>query len=455
MTINPNWFAYLVLFSWPLVTLSLYRRMPLVPATLWSITGAYLLLPAGASVDLPMVPPLDKVTVSNIAAFFVCRFILGKRVPVLPRTGKARTLMLLYIVSPFFTALLNDDPVFAGPRLIAAMNSYDALSNVIRQLLFILPFLLGLQFFRSHQAMENMLSVLVVAGLWYSLPMLLEIRLSPQLHRWIYGYFPHSFVQQMRDGGFRPVVFIGHGLWVAFFTMTAVTAAAVLWRLRQPVKSFSAGAVTAYLAIVLLLCKSMASFLYAGFAVALVYLSKPKSQAWMAKVLVVIALSYPLTRGLGWFPVQTITDTAAVFSEQRAQSFDFRMDNEERLLDKANQKPWFGWGTWGRNRVYDKKYGRDISVTDGRWIQVIGQFGWVGFIAEFGLLTLPVFVGARVIRQLSDRREALVFAALILLQAISVLDLLPNNSMSPWTWLLAGALLGRSAQIVLEKKKEV
>ena len=75
-----------------------------------------------------------------------------------------------------------------------------------------------------------MLRGLVVAGLIYSLPMLFEVRMSPQLHTWIYGYFPHSFGQQMRDGGFRPVVFIGHGLGVAFFVMTTVVAAAAFWR---------------------------------------------------------------------------------------------------------------------------------------------------------------------------------------------------------------------------------
>ncbi len=206
--------------------------MPAVRATLWSILGAYLLLPKGTEVDLPMLPPMDKESLPNLAAFFVCRIVLGKRVPLLPRYGAAHALMLVYIVSPFITALLNTDPVVAGSTYIPGMNLYDALSAVIRQFLFILPFLLGLQFFKSVKDIEAMLMVLVVAGLWYSLPMLFEVRMSPQLHTWLYGYFPHSFVQQMREGGFRPVVFIGHGLLVAFFAMTAVVAAAAFTRIQ-------------------------------------------------------------------------------------------------------------------------------------------------------------------------------------------------------------------------------
>ena len=426
--------------------------MPAVRATLWSILGAYLLLPKGTEVDLPMLPPMDKESLPNLAAFFVCRIVLGKRVPLLPRYGAAHALMLVYIVSPFITALLNTDPVVAGSTYIPGMNLYDALSAVIRQFLFILPFLLGLQFFKSVKDIEAMLMVLVVAGLWYSLPMLFEVRMSPQLHTWLYGYFPHSFVQQMREGGFRPVVFIGHGLLVAFFAMTAVVAAAALTRIRPLIGQFSSGAITGYLMVVLLLCKSMASIVYAGTLVTVVFLCRPKTQVRLAVIMVSIALTYPLARGAGWFPVQEISELSSAISEARAESFDFRMRNEDMLLDKANLRPWFGWGTWGRNRIYDPRSGKDLSVTDGRWIQVIGSFGWIGLIAEFGLLALPVFSSVKTLRYIKSRREAVIMAAVTLLLGINVLDLLPNNTMSPMTWLMAGALLGRTQQIAVEKE---
>jgi hypothetical protein len=429
--------------------------MPVVRATLWSILGAYLLLPVGTKVDLPMIPPLDKVTVPNLAAFFVCRMVLGKRVSLFPKQAKARGLLMIYIASPFMTALLNGDPVVSGPLYIAGMDYHDALSAVIRQLLFILPFLLGLQFFRTEKSLEEMLMVLVVAGLWYSLPMLFEVRLSPQLHTWIYGYFPHSFLQQMRDGGFRPVVFMGHGLWVAFFTMTALVSAVAFWRIRRsPVRQLSSGIVVAYLTIVLVLCKSMASLVYAVFLAFWIKFVKPGFQVRLAMVMVLIALSYPLTRGLGWFPVQQISDLAASVSVDRAKSLDFRMRNEDMLLHKANQRPLFGWGTWGRNRIYDPTTGRDISVTDGRWIQVIGQFGWVGLLAEFGLLALPVIRSAKLLRYTESRREAIILAAVSLILSISLLDLLPNNTMSPFTWLMAGALLARVESLKIQRQKD-
>ncbi len=428
--------------------------MPIVKATLWSILGAYLLLPVGTNIDLPMVPPLDKVTLPNFTAFMFCRVLLGKRVTLLPKVAAVRVLLLVYIASPFATAMLNTDPVVSGPLYIAGMNYYDALSAVIRQILFILPFLLGLQFFRTEKALEETLRVLVIASLWYSIPMLLEVRLSPQLHTWIYGYFPHSFIQQMRGGGFRPVVFLGHGLLVAFFTMTALVSAVTYWRIqRSPVSQFSSGVIVAYLMLVLILCKSMAALIYACFLGVCIKFFSPRLQFRFAVVLVMIALTFPLTRGLGWFPVQQISALVSEVSTERAQSFDFRIRNEDMLLKKAEKRPLFGWGTWGRNRIYDPSTGRDISVTDGRWIQVIGRFGWIGLLAEFGLLALPVIRSAKLYRYTENQRERVVLATVNLVLAISLLDLLPNNTMSPFTWLLAGAILARLETLKLKRRQ--
>jgi hypothetical protein len=41
---------------------------------------------------------------------------------------------------------------------------------------------------------------------------LYEVVMSPRLHRIVYGFHPHSFGQAKRGGGWRPVVFMHHGL---------------------------------------------------------------------------------------------------------------------------------------------------------------------------------------------------------------------------------------------------
>ena len=98
-------------------------------------------------------------------------------------------------------------------------------------------------------------------------------------------------------------------------------------------------------------------------------------------------------------------ETAAMIDTDRATSLKTRFDNEDLLLQRASQRFLFGWGRWGRARVYDEESGKDMSITDGRWIITIGQFGLFGFVAEFGLLILPVFRAASALgsRNLSAR----------------------------------------------------
>jgi len=421
--------------------------MPIGRATLWSVLGAYLLLPAKTVVDLPVFPPLDKVTISNVSAFLVCRFILGKRIKLLPNLGIGKILLLIYIASPFMTAFLNPDPIIAGSRFIKGMEYYDALSAIIRQGLFILPFLLGFAFIRDAKTHEELLWVLAYAGLYYSIPMLFEVRFSPQLHTWIYGFFPHDFSQQMRGGGFRPVVFIGHGLLVSFFAMSSLVAIFTIGKFRKTMKGYSTGLIALYMGGVLILCKSYAPLIYGVLLVSLIHLITPKKQVQVARVLVLLVIFYPMLRAADWFPINDISSIAAEISEERAQSLQFRLDNEEMLLAHVRNRALFGWGSWGRNRVYDKTSGKDLSVTDGRWIIVMGEYGWVGFLAEFCLLALPVVRSVKVIRHIKEKREQIVFGAITLLLAISIVDLLPNASVSPWTWLMAGALYGRIEKI--------
>ena len=120
------------------------------------------------------------------------------------------------------------------------------------------------------------------------------------------------------------------------------------------------------------------------------------------------------------------------------------MDNEKQLLERASQRFIFGWGRFGRGLIYDSESGKDTSITDGFWIITIGQFGLFGFLAEFGLLTFPIFSAAAALRFTESARDGVFLAALALILGINIFDLLPNASITPWTWLLSGALLGRA-----------
>ena len=439
--------VYIMLFSWPLVASWLFSNLRLERAVIWSILLPFLILPVGSGVDLPVIPVLDKTTIPNLMLLFLAWQHAGDRFRILPVSPVARTLFLVMLFVPFVTSALNSDPMIFPQNYIPGLTLKDAVGSLILSFSIIIPFIVGRACLGTAQAHRDLLQILVLAGLAYSIPMLIEIRLSPQLHTWIYGYFPHEggFIQAIRQGGFRPVVFLGHGLLVATFAMFVTIAAAALWR-----DKLAAGGryliKTVYMFVVLVLCKTLGALLFAVMALPLVLLTSTRMQVRVAAVMVLLAVAYPALRGAELVPVDDMLEAAASIEEERARSLEYRFTNEENLLEKAAQRPLFGWGSWGRNHILDPETGLPTSVTDGYWIIVIGVNGWIGYLATFGLLAWPVLAIAMRVRREGPEILTPATAAVCLLLGINVVDLIPNAAIVPLTWLIVGSLMGFAEQ---------
>jgi hypothetical protein len=363
----PNSFAYFALFAWPAVCILLFVLLPVEAAAIWSMLAGYLLLPSATVVKVDLLPPLDKFSIPAITTFLLC-WMKGTQSPAPRRSLLIYGFALAFVVSPIFTSLDNSYELQIGNRSIPGFYPFDGVKLAARNLFTLAPFFVGMRFLSSDDGRAQLLKSLPAAALLYSVPMLFEVRMSPQLHSWVYGFFPHSFVQQMRWGGFRPVVFLKHGLEVALFASMAVTGAVIAVRARWSVLRIPAGAVAGYLAVVLVLCKSMASIVYAAVAAPLVLFTSPRTWVRVACAMLLLVCAYPMLRSYNLVPVHQISAAANNISAERSSSFQTRVDNEDILLARANQKPLFGWGTWGRNRVYDTASGDDLSITDGEWI---------------------------------------------------------------------------------------
>jgi hypothetical protein len=456
----PNAIAYLVLIAWPVVTIVLFRKLPADRALIWTLLGGYLFLPPPpAGFDFPLLPPLEKDTIPSIAALLVLLSMHGLRGALLPETLLGRVLVGIFILSPALTAFTNMEPIYTGEIWLPPLSPKDALSLTIQQFLLLLPFLLARQFLASGGSQKALLQAFAVAGLVYSLPMLLEVRLAPQLNIWIYGYFQHSFEQMIRFRGFRPIVFLYHGLWAAFLALTAVVAAMGLWRVGEGRNRALWLAAGAYMIVVLILCKSVASLAYALLLVPLVMLLGARMQIRVAALIALMAVSYPVLKGAHAVPQDMMLAQAQAIDADRAASLEFRFRNEDMLLAHAEQKPLFGWGGWGRNHVYGPDDHRPLTVADGRWIITLGIFGYVGLLAEFGLIFLPILMMWR--EALIREGEPLTpyVGPLTLILAINLVDMLPNATMTPMTWLIAGALWGlaearQKARLGLDRRRE-
>ena len=449
----PNAFAYLMLLIWPLVCVVLFRRLPLERAMIWSILGGYLVLPPLTSFDLPLVPAMDKYSIPNISAFVICVFLIRHKVSLWPQSGIARVLTALFVLSAIptvfgngdpivFQVIANSDPISFVVDQLPGLGLRDLFSVLVNQSIILLPFLMARQYLSTEIGLRELLLALAIGGLIYSIPSLIEIRLSPQINTWVYGFFQHSFEQMIRDGGFRPIVFLPHGLWLAFFMMTAVLATATLLRTSSGLNRGRYMLATAYLAVVLVLCKSLASLAYGLAFTPVVLLVSPKMQIRLAILCALIAIIYPMLRNTGVVPTDAILAQAEAISPERAQSLEFRFDNEEQLLERAHEKPWFGWGGWGRNLIRHLETGEILTIPDGQWIIVFGAFGWVGYIAQMGLLAVPLFLLGLSARHMRNDQLSPYVAPISIILAATMIDMLLNATLIPITWMCAGAVLG-------------
>ncbi|MEW9918950.1 hypothetical protein AB2B41_05015 [Marimonas sp. MJW-29] len=454
-----NPIAYLMLAIWPFVCLVLFRNLKLERALIWSILGGYLILPPLTEVNLPLVPAMDKVSIPNLSVLLIMVFVLREKVRFWPENRAAQVLVAGLILCAVPTVLTNTDPILfqvlrdADPIVfiidqLPGQSARDIGSVLIGQILMLVPFLLARQFLATEDGLREILLALMVGALIYSIPALIEIRLSPQMNVWVYGFFQHSFEQMMRSGGFRPIVFLPHGLWLALFVCTGLLATAALSRNMEGTARVRMLMLTGYLAVLLVLCKSLASLAYGVVLTPVVLLAPIRWQIRLAVVFAVIAVTYPMLRNFHLVPLDAILAQAEAINADRAASLEYRFNNEEQLLARAAEKPLFGWGGWGRSLIRDPETGEILSIPDGRWIIIFGTFGWLGYICEMGLLALPLVLTWWYMKRGGEMPLSPYVAPLCLILGITMMDMLLNDTLIPMIWLTAGAILGHAEKRV-------
>jgi hypothetical protein len=436
-----NNLAYGALIAWPVISLILFMMMPASRALIWTVLAGYLLLPTYIGFDAPGIPPLDKTSIPNLAALVLAPLMARSGEFRWPRSMTVNLLMAGHVLMPLATTLTNGNPIVIGTVTIPGLTLMDGLSGIVGRVIELIPFALGASLLGHERGHRQMLMAFMIAGLAYALPVLLEVRLSPFLQTAVYGIVNVDyFIQQIRDGGFRAMVFLGHGLLVSTFIAMTIIASIGLARMRVRVLGMPAWVAALFLSGVLLLNKSLSATALVVVIGGLLVLLTPRRFVTVAFAAALLIVTYPMVRSSGLIPYQSLVSAAGTISSDRAASLDFRLRNEEILLNRAKERPLFGWGGYGRNRVFvvsAQGITSDASVTDGTWVVVIGSFGWLGYITYFGLLTYPIWHAFR----LRARGLPVATAALAAMHLLNLLDLIPNSSLRPLTWLTAGALV--------------
>ncbi len=414
--------------------------------------------PNRTSFDLPMSPNLDK---ELFPAFCMLIVLAIKAGPVLARAQAHRSyerLLVIAALGAIGTVVTNTDDLVYGPNRLLGLKINDLVYYVIEVWIrWLPPFLLGHALFRRRADLEDLFRFMVGCGLVYSLFILVEIRLSPQLHNWIYGFHQHYFMQSIRMGGYRPIVFMRHGLNVAFFIVMCLLAATALYkanvRLRLPVPFFTPKRTVIYLAIILAICKSTGAYFYGILALPLLLFGPIALQRAFATALIVVVMIYPILRSVEAIPVDDILDWIRInVAKERAASLGFRFHNEAEILENTRERIWFGWGYNARPFEHDIYSGEMTTVVDGAWIIELSAHGIVGFLSLFLMLVLPIVQAVRAIPKLQRKSDRQLLSALTVMCAIYMIEWIPNSPASAELTMLVGALAGVAPGMLREQR---
>lgn len=432
---EPNLFVPVALAAFALAVAVCFSRLPPARAWLFCLLGGWLFL--------PHFDGRYRVSVLTTKGMFVAASVLLASLLFDRdrwRTFRPRILDLplaALCLAPFATALANDlglkEAGAAAAEVTLTMGG---------------PYLLGRLYLGGPLGARRLAVPLVVAGLAYVPLCLWEIRMSPQLHLTLYGFRSWSFVQSYRFGGFRPSVFLQHGLAVGIFMAVATLVA--YWLARTGAVREVAGLPLSWcwpvLAVTTVLCKSAGAIILLFVGLGVLEGLRRFRAAFLVLALAAMPPLYCAARIAGWEPTPVVNLAAKWLGRDRAGSVQYRVDNERLLIQKALERPWLGWGRFGRSFVYDED-GRSLgAVVDSLWILALGINGLVGLLAIGAVLILPPLALARVLppRQWASPHVAPVAAlsvGLLLWAVDGLLNAMPN----PVFPAAAGALVSIAA----------
>jgi hypothetical protein len=310
-------------------------------------------------------------------------------------------------------------------------------------MIWLTPYLIGRLYFTDLEGVRELIMGLFIAGLVYLPLCLWEIRMSPSLHFFTYGYNQVRFFQTVRaGGGYRPMVFMGNGLMLSLFMGFTALSGFGLW-LSKTKRNFLGLPLWMFvvaLGLTTLFCKSAgASILFLGGILSLLVIRYLKTSLPIT-ILACTAIAYIVIRGSGLWSGMELVDMASVLGPAREESLRVRIENETALAERARGRLLLGWGGWGDSRIKDE-HGRDISITDGFWIIVFGTRGVLGVIGFVGTILGPALLLVYRIRGRCLAHPAIVPAAIAaLILCLWMVDSIPNAMFNPIYLVTAGGL---------------
>ncbi len=402
--------------------------LPSRRAVITAFLFAWLFLPM-ASYRLPMIPDYSKMSATCLSVLLATFLFDLTRVTQF-RLKLLDVPMLIFCLASLVTSITN------------GMGVYNGLSTLtVTMIKWGIPYFIGRLYFNDLQGLRELAIGIFFGGLIYVPFCLYEIRMSPQLHYIVYGYHQHSFGQTMRFGGYRPMVFMQHGLMVGTWMCTASLVG--IWlrvsRVLVHVKGFPVSVLLGIVTITAIGIKSTGAVVLLLLGVSLLLVMRRFRYRWLLIGLAAIPILYVIFRGTGvWDGSELLELSNLIFGAERSGSLKARIANDTVLSEHARRSFFFGWGGWDRNRPAGMK-----TITDSMWIIIFGNRGAIGLFSLLGIILLPVLtLHRRIPVRLWFSQSGATVTVLAVVLALWMIDSLFNSMFNPIFLLIAGGLAG-------------
>jgi len=343
-----------------------------------AIVIGWFFLPPGRGINLPGLPQYTKEFAVSYAILIGVIFSDSTRL----LSFKPKLLdipMLVWISAPLFSSVTN------------GLGYYEGLSGVYFNIfVFGVPYLLGRIYIRTPNDVKTVAIWFVIAGV-IAIPFALwESRMSPNLNNMLYGYKFHKDHMTRRLGGYRPTIFMRHGLEVGLWMATSSAVALWLWiTSAKKIKIFKyrIPGVAIVLLFATIMSRSLGSLILLAGTTTTAFVVRTTGFRIALIALVLFPSVYLSIRISNiWAPDQ-MTAIIRSFDEERAKSLEARLGQELTVSKHALERPLFGWG--GQNRFRPVNDDGSITPVDGMTTITFGKNGFVGLISFLAVISLP------------------------------------------------------------------
>jgi hypothetical protein len=415
-------FVCSILIAWLPIAVILFHFLPAPRALIVGVLASTMFLPMGL-LELHFIPG-DKSVFTSVGLLLGA--LLMAPGPLQAFRPKWIDLpMIVFTIIPAISAIANGKQPYTAAADTAATFCVWGL-----------PYLLGRVYLSDLRALRELAIGLFIAGLVYAPGCIYEMFASAKLHSMLYGFFPHSdWSQTVRWGGYRPTMFMQHGLMVSTFMCAGATMGIwLLWigAIRRAFYHVPTWVFVMFLTLVGVACKSTGAVVLMLIALAALLCTRHLRRAWLVYALAAAPMAYILARSVGeWDGENLVQWVGTYINVDNAGSLQVRFENEALLVDRALIQPWFGWGRGGDFLVRDN-VGNMISIPDGWWVIALGTTGVVGLVASYAALLLPALALLRRFPAATWRHPAMAApGALAIFLLTYALDCLMNAMINP------------------------